>query len=205
MSGKRQMNSREDLYLRTSSFVLTMTLPLTWGEDNNIDGNNRRLDIMRKTLMSFRKNPVPFEHLSGDYSPERIEAEELTIDTNTLLLSAVIAYISGRESNNILAPSFVAELDGYKGLNWGLIVACVSDEIYIGTLLISQEGKNPPRDETDPILIREAKSPEFAVRTLVEHFMKNPSKLRFPDGIKLHRVKTKNGLQRLSDQSLRKL
>ncbi len=201
------------LEIKYGSMVLGIIY--SWGEEDNSSRRHELLDIY---LSRLRKEPNDFkDFLSTEgiedkiksYRRSRGESEDGSIQEYDVPESTLkdIRFASSPEMENPReANHFAVEVRRYMGLDFGIIINwSPEDKRWIGHIMVSTAGHNPPRYSAPPIRLNGVETPAQAAAGMIQYYVEHVDQLRSPKNSLLSDSEKKNVLKRLTRQEVRRL
>lgn len=173
----------------TSFVILAIQMVESWGQKGH---EFVRLKHLADHLQEAQPQPNPLiDMLDEKVMDERAEtfkeemgiskSREHTISPKIVRRAKKVRVIEKEPFDDTEKSSYVAELTGFKNLDFGAIVNWAPELNYwIGNLMISQASREPPRSTSPIIRILNAETPAQAALGLVEYFQNNLRDVNLP-------------------------
>ncbi len=196
---------------QSSYIILATTMAQSWGPENDAI---LRLNQFGEYLQRLKPQPNVFiSLLNYDAIEARAAAwgEKRGLDevreyaiTDAERRKAERIRIAG---NNVfdkkVVSSYVAEVAGYRHLDFGALVTWVPEEQYwLGGLMISQAGHNPPRSHSLIVRLTNAETPGQAIVGLLDYLRSHTGVITLPYKTTLSRSNIRRAVALLHEQNI---
>lgn len=196
-------------WVHKSSFtLLALTVANSWGE---YEDAMQRLNLLGEHLQEFREPNDFAALLDEDAIDARTDAfqEKYGLDegrVHTVSVEAIVdadfmRIAGGRVFDSNVSGSYTTEYDGYAGLDFaGLVTWSPEGQIWLGHIIISQAGRNPPRSISPIVTVHGAETPAQAIMGLLEYMKENQDLISPPHNTELSRDTISDALELLRQQ-----
>ena len=193
----------------TGYIILALTMATSWGVEKDA---GIRLNQFGEYLPRLRNQPnALIGLLNADVLEARTESfvkkhglseeREYAITDLAIRRAEKIRVIGNSLFDQKVSSSYTAEVAGYRHLDFGAVVVWTPKANYwIGNMIISQEGHNPPRSHTPLVRLVNAATPQQAIVGFLDYMGQHIELINLPYQVKLSSTNIKRALKFLNEQ-----